>query len=77
MAEHAGNLEEAVVESLRDLPVDKQQEVLDFVQFLRQRTVAPRPRQGVKGLWSGVQITDDDIAAVRREMWSGFPREDV
>lgn len=77
MAEHAGNLEDAVVESLRALPTDKQQEVLDFVQFLHQRTIASHPRRGVKGLWTGTTITDSDIAAVRREMWSGFPREDV
>ena len=30
-------VEERVLESLRDLPADKQKEVLDFVNFLLQR----------------------------------------
>lgn len=70
-------LEEAVVESLRDLPIDKQQEVLDFVQFLRQKSGAPRAQTTLRGLWAGTEITDDDIAAVRGGMWGNFPREDV
>lgn len=32
------NLEQAVIENLRRLPLEKQQEVLDFSQFLTQRT---------------------------------------
>ena len=31
------NIEQAVVEKLRIMPVDKQQEVLDFVEFLEQK----------------------------------------
>lgn len=63
-------IEEAIIESLRDLPPDKQQEVLDFARFLRQQAVAPPPQRqrSIKGLWAGVDITDEDIAEVRREM---------
>jgi hypothetical protein len=32
------NLEEIILENLRQLPPDKQQEVLDFTEFLRQKT---------------------------------------
>jgi hypothetical protein len=32
------NIERAVIENLRKLPVEKQQEVLDFTQSLTQRT---------------------------------------
>lgn len=32
------NIEQAVLENLRELPIDKQQEVLDFIKFLRQNT---------------------------------------
>jgi hypothetical protein len=71
------SLETAVLETLRELPPDKQQEVLDFVRFLRQQTQPARPHRPLKGLWAGVHITEDDIAEVRREMWSNFPREDV
>jgi hypothetical protein len=71
------SVEDAVMENLRQLPVDKQQEVLDFVRFLRQQSPSVSPRQPLKGMWSRVHITEDDIADVRREMWSRFPREEA
>lgn len=39
------SIEEAVVEKLRVLPLDKQQEVLDFVEFLENKIkqLAPNP----------------------------------
>ncbi len=70
-------LEEAVVENLRGLPADKQQEVLDFVQFLRRKTAATPRRPQLRGLWAGTHVTEEDIAEVRREMWANFPRDDV
>lgn len=63
------NVEEVVVENLRGLPIDKQQEVLDFVQFLRQRSAESRPQVTLRGLWNGVHITEDDIDEARQEMW--------
>ena len=36
------NIEQAVIENLRRLPLEKQQEVLDFSQFLTQKT-SPKP----------------------------------
>jgi hypothetical protein len=76
------SIERTVLEKLRALPPDKQQEVLDFVEFLQHRVLertATRPRRSPKGLWAdlGIQITEEDIAEVRREMWRNFPREDV
>ncbi len=38
---------------------------------------AARPRRNLRGLWRGLDITKEDIAEVRREMWGGFPREDI
>ncbi|MBL8130645.1 MAG: hypothetical protein JNL42_02200 [Anaerolineae bacterium] len=29
------------------------------------------------GFWQGVRVSDVDIDRARREMWGGFPREDV
>ena len=74
----AGNITEAVVERLRRLPPEKQQEVLDFVEFLHHRAAPERPQRSPEGLWAGlgVHITRDDIAEARREMWGNFPRED-
>jgi hypothetical protein len=73
------SLEQQVLEKLRVLPREKQQEVLDFVEFLQHKTGVKRPRRNLKGLWSdfGVDITAEDIATVRREMWAHFPREDL
>ncbi len=73
------NLEQAVLEKLRDLPPDKQQEVLDFAEFLHQKVTLKRPLRSVKGLWADlkVDITEEDIAQARKEMWGNFPREDI
>lgn len=72
------SIEQAVVEKLRTLPPDKQQEVLDFVEFLQQKNIAKHPHCNPKGLWvnMGIQITEKDISDVRQEMWGNFPRED-
>ena len=73
------NIEQSVLEKLRVLPPEQQREVLDFAEFLHQRSIAKRPRRSLKGLWAdlGVQITAEDIAEARREMWGNFPREDI
>jgi Protein of unknown function (DUF2281) len=70
-------IEQALLESLRLLPLDKQQEVLDFAEFLRQKTVSEKPCRSLKGLWADqdIHITEEDIAEARREIWSNFPRE--
>ncbi len=71
------SIEEAVVEKLRTLPAERQQEVLDFVEFLEQRVRPKRPRRSAEGLWANLDITltDEDIDQARREMWGNFPRE--
>ena len=42
---------------------------------LRSRGSAPR--KSLLGLWRGLDLTDQDIADARREMWADFPREDI
>lgn len=73
------NLEQAVLDKLRALPPERQQEVLDFAEFLQQKNMAKRPLKSVKGLWADlkVDITEEDIAQARQEMWGNFPREIV
>jgi hypothetical protein len=73
------SIEKSVLEKLLKLPADKQKEVLDFVESLEKKAVNRRSRRNLKGLWAdlGVSISPEDIAEARREMWSGFPREDV
>ena len=66
------SIEEALVAMLRDLSVDKQQTVLDFASFLVSKE--KRPRKSFRGL--GVDISEEDIAEARKEMWGNFPREE-
>jgi Protein of unknown function (DUF2281) len=72
-------IEETIAEKVRALPPERRQEVLDFVEFLQQRVGATgkRPRKSAKGLWAafGVDLTEEDLAEARRELWGGFPRE--
>jgi hypothetical protein len=76
-------LEQAVLENLRELPTEKQQQVLDFVRFFKQQipikaeSPSQTTRKSYKGMWAdlGVDITDEDILEVRQEMWGNFPRE--
>ena len=62
---------EQVFEKLRDLSPEKQKEVLEFVDFLKEKDGAKKPLRSLRGLWKGlnIQITEEDIAKARREMW--------
>jgi len=70
-------LEQQVLEKLRDLPPEKQKEVLDFVASLKEENGSSKLRRCLRGLWKDldIDITEKDIAESRREMWSNFPRE--
>ena len=71
-------IEQQVLEKLRDLPAEKQKEVLDFVDFLKAKNGGPKkPLRSLRGLWAdlNIHITEEDIAQARREMWGNFPRD--
>ena len=76
-------IEQAVLENLQDLPTEKQQQVLDFIKFLKQQMTiklessSQGSRKSYKGIWAdlSIDITDEDIAEARQEMWGDFPRE--
>ncbi len=70
-------LEQQVLEKLRDLPPEKQKEVLDFIDFLKERNGTNKLRRSLRGLWKdlNIDITEEDIAQARREMWGNFPRD--
>jgi hypothetical protein len=40
------------------------------------KSCSPAERKSLRGLWRGVDISDEDIAQARRETWSEFPRGD-
>jgi len=70
-------IEQQVLEKLRDLPPEKQKEVLDFVDSLQEKNGPKRPRRSLRGLWAdlNIYIKEEDIAEARREMWGNFPRD--
>ncbi|MBI5302066.1 MAG: hypothetical protein HY868_08015 [Chloroflexi bacterium] len=41
------------------------------------RTRTRASRKSLRGLWRGLDITEEEIAQARREMWASFPREDI
>lgn len=68
---------EKVLGKLRDLPPEKQRAVLEFVESLEENGESETPLKSLEGLWAkyDINITEEDIAEMRREMWSNFPRD--
>ena len=71
------NIEQNVIEKLRQLPMEQQQELLDFAEFLYQKNTTKPKLQSIKGLCTDlkIDITKEDIDRAREEMWGNFPRE--
>jgi hypothetical protein len=69
-------VEEQVLEKLRELPPQRQKEVLAFVSHLQEQGLKT-PRKSLHGLWSDmdVKVNDRDIAEARHELWGSFPRD--
>lgn len=70
-------IEQQVLQKLRDLTPDKQKEVLNFVDSLAAQNGPPKKLRSLEGLLEdlNIDITEEDIAAARREMWGNFPRD--
>ena len=70
-------IEDQVLEMLRDLPPEKQKEVLEFVDSLKGKEGPKKPRRSLLGLWAdlNIHITEADIAEARKEMWGNSPRD--
>ena len=69
--------EEMVLEKLRGLPPERQKEVLEFVESLKTAGDTRKPLRSLEGLleYLNIDITEEDIAEARREMWGNFPRD--
>lgn len=70
------NIEQSVLEKLRHLSVDKQQQLLDFAEFLSQKMTLKTPLQNVRGLCADlkVDISEEDISQARQEMWCKYTK---
>lgn len=73
------SVEQAILEAIRELPPEKQREILNHATRLRDEVNAKKPFKSIKGLWAdlGVSLSGEEIDENRREMWRNFPREDV
>jgi hypothetical protein len=69
---------ENVVQKLGELPPGVQLEVLDFVEFMAKKSGQRRPLFNPEGLWSGQgsDVSPEEIAEARREMWGKHDREE-
>jgi len=72
--------EEKLLVRIRELSLEKQREVLDFVNSLNVSAENSTGALGVgvlDGLWADLdlRITEEDIQQARREMWGNFPQE--
>jgi hypothetical protein len=67
----------AVVQQLS--PIDKARLIERMVPDIERelRSARSTPCVSLRGLWRGLDITEDEIDRAREEMWSEFPREDV
>ena len=73
------SLEQAILDAVRALPAEKQQEILSHAARLRDECVKTRPFKSVRGLWAdlGISLSSDEIEQNQNEMWKNFPRDDI
>lgn len=69
--QNTANIQQAVLIALQELPLEKQQEVLNFVEFLKTQR-SPINRRSLRGLWSDLQadLTEAEISEAKHEMWA-------
>jgi hypothetical protein len=73
------SLEHAIQQIVHGLPVDKQRELFDLASRLQAESTKKPPFKSIEGLWAnlGISLSAEEIDESRREMWRGFPREDI
>ena len=73
------SVEEAILEVVRTLPTDKQQEISTHATRLREETAPKKPFKSVEGRWAdlGISLSVEEIDENQREMWKNFPRDDI
>ncbi len=81
MAQNTQTLKREIISALEVLPLESLTLLSEFTAFLRNKTEHPLPQAGIiklGGLWAGSpEITPEDIAEVRREMWANFGERDL
>jgi hypothetical protein len=69
-------LEQSLLDAVRSLPPEKQKELLEHANRLRQDAAPRKPFKSIRGLWADLNIvlTAEEIEENRRDMWKNFPR---
>jgi hypothetical protein len=70
---------EEVLDLVKQLKLVDQVRLIERVapQIERELAQTPVHRKSLRGLWRGVDISESDIAEVRRQMWGDFPRKNI
>jgi hypothetical protein len=73
------SFEQAILDAVRSLPFEKQQEILSHANRLRLEAAPKKTFRSIKGILAGrgISVSAEDINEARREMWKNFPREDI
>lgn len=68
---------EKLQEKVAHLSPERQQEVLDFVEFIESKTPTRQPLRDPEGLFADIasNLTFEEIKEARREGWKNAPRE--
>jgi hypothetical protein len=79
MSDLAVELEEVVGMARSLSPLDKVRLVEEVMSLLEEdlTDLKPGPKRSLYGIWPDANISEEDIAEARREMWGNFPREDI
>jgi hypothetical protein len=68
------SIDDEIEKMARELPEDRREEFLRWVEYFRSRSGGGPPLQDMRGLCAdlGPGPSEEDIAEARREMWGGF-----
>jgi hypothetical protein len=73
----SSEIEQSLMAKIRRLPLERQREVLDFVEAQERKSARAEANPPLRGLFAhlGIHISAEDIDEARREAWAGFPKE--
>ncbi len=79
MSEISPELEQTLSLALKLSPVDKVHLVERVVVTLESDLTSKptKTKRSLYGIWSDVNVSEEDIDQARDEMWGDFPRKDI